>query len=74
MSDPTCRSGVTAEITKNGSSRPLWGPHVIHAGDDVGVATNLDGVSVLAGNVVHFAVQEHGSSQCRVSWTPSIAS
>lgn len=73
MSDPTCGSGVTAEISKNGSSRPIWGPHVIHAGDDVGVATNLDGVSVLAGNVVHFAVQEHGSSQCRVSWTPSIA-
>jgi hypothetical protein len=73
MSDPTCRSGVIAEITKKGSTQPIWGPHVIHAGDDVGVATNLNGVSVLAGTVVHFAVQEHGSSQCRVSWTPSVA-
>jgi hypothetical protein len=73
MSDPTCRSGVKAEITKNGSSRPIWGPHVIHAGDDVGVATNLNGVSVKAGSVLHFAVQENGSSQCRVSWTPSVA-
>jgi Bacterial Ig domain len=73
MSDPTCGSGVTAEITKNGSSNPLWGPQTINAGDGVGVDTNLDGISVNAGDVLHFAVQENGSSQCRVSWTPSVA-
>jgi hypothetical protein len=73
MTDPTCGSGVTAEITKNGSSTPIWGPQVINAGDGVGVDANLDGVSVNAGDVLHFAVQENGSSQCRVSWTPSIA-
>jgi hypothetical protein len=73
MTDPTCGSGVTAEITKNGSSTPLWGPQTIGAGNGVGVDTNLDGVSVNAGDVLHFAVQENGSSQCRVSWTPSVA-
>ena len=73
MTDPTCASGVTAEITKNGSSTPIWGPHTIAAGDGVGVDTNLDGVSVNAGDVLHFAVQENGSGQCRVSWTPSVA-
>ncbi len=73
MSDPTCGSGVTAEITKSGSSRPIWGPHTVHAGDDVGVATNLNGVTVHAGTVLRFAVEEDGSSQCRVSWTPSVA-
>jgi hypothetical protein len=72
MTDPTCGSGVTAEITENGSSTPIWGPQVIQAGDGVGVDTNLDGVSVNAGDVLHFAVQENGSSQCRVSWTPSV--
>jgi hypothetical protein len=73
MTDPTCGSAVTAEITQNGSSAPIWGPQVINAGDGVGVDTNLDGVNVNAGDVLHFAVQEHGSSQCRVSWTPSVA-
>ena len=73
MTDPTCGSGVTAEITKNGSSTPIWGPQTIAAGDGVGVDTNLDGVSVKAGDVLHFAVQENGSGQCRVSWTPSVA-
>ncbi len=73
MSDPTCASGATAEITKNGSSTPIWGPTAIAAGDDVGVNADLDGVSVNAGAVLHFAVQENGSSQCRVSWTPSVA-
>ena len=73
MTDPTCGSGVTAEITKNGSSTPIWGPQTIAAGDEVGVDTNLDGVSVNAGDVLHFAVQENGSGQCRVSWTPSVA-
>jgi major membrane immunogen (membrane-anchored lipoprotein) len=73
MSDPTCASGVTAEITQNGSSTPIWGPQAIAAGNDVGVDANLDGVSVNAGDVLHFAVQENGSSQCRVSWTPSVA-
>jgi hypothetical protein len=72
MSDPACGSGVTAEITKNGSSTPIWGPLTIDAGDGVGVDTNLDGTSVNAGDVLHFAVQENGSSQCRVSWTPSV--
>ncbi len=74
MSSPTCRSGVTAEITKNGAAKPIWGPQVIHAGNQIGIATNLNGVSVNAGDVVHFAVQEDGSKQCRVSWTPSVAS
>jgi hypothetical protein len=73
MTDPTCSSGVTAEITENGSSTPIWGPKTIDAGDGVGVDTNLDGVSVNAGGVLHFAVQGNGSSQCRVSWTPSVA-
>jgi major membrane immunogen (membrane-anchored lipoprotein) len=73
MTDPTCGSGVTAEITENGASTPIWGPQVISAGDGVGVDANLDGVSVNAGDVLHFAVQENGSSQCRVSWTPSVA-
>jgi major membrane immunogen (membrane-anchored lipoprotein) len=73
MTDPTCNSGVTAEITESGSSTPIWGPQVISAGNGVGVDTNLDGVSVNAGGVLHFAVQENGSSQCRVSWTPSVA-
>jgi hypothetical protein len=73
MTDPTCASGVTAEITENGSSTPIWGPQVISAGDGVGVDTNLDGVGVNAGDVLHFAVQENGTSQCRVSWTPSVA-
>ena len=72
MTNPTCSSGVTAEITKNGSSAPIWGPQVINAGDGVGVDANLDGVKVNAGDVLHFAVQEKGSSQCRVSWTPSV--
>jgi hypothetical protein len=72
MSDPTCTSGATAEITKNGSSTPLWGPRVIAAGDSVGVNSDLDGVSVNAGDVLHFAVRESGSGQCRVSWTPSV--
>jgi hypothetical protein len=72
MSDPTCASGATAEITKNGSSTPLWGPQVIAAGDNVGVNADIDGVSVNAGDVLHFAVKENGSVQCRVSWTPSI--
>ena len=43
MTDPTCGSGVTAEITKNGSSTPIWGPQTIAAGDGVGVDTSLDG-------------------------------
>jgi hypothetical protein len=72
MSDPTCASGATAEITKNGSSTPIWGPQTIAAGDDVGVNADLDGVSVNPGDVLHFAVKESGSSQCRVSWTPSV--
>jgi hypothetical protein len=72
MSDPTCASGATAEITKNGSSTPLWGPQVIAAGDNVGVNSDLDGVSVNPGDVLHFAVRESGSGQCRVSWTPSV--
>jgi hypothetical protein len=71
MSDPTCSSGATVEITKNGSSTPIWGPETIPAGDDAGISTNLDAVSVNAGDVLHFAVQGDGSSQCRVSWTPS---
>jgi hypothetical protein len=73
MSSPTCRSGVTAEITKNSTSKPIWGPQVIHAGNEIGITTNLNGVSVNAGDVLHFAVQEDGASQCRVSWTPSIS-
>jgi hypothetical protein len=72
MSDPTCASGATAEITKNGSSTPIWGPQAIAAGDNVGVNSDLDGVIVNAGDHLHFAVQENGSSQCRVSWTPSV--
>ena len=72
MTDPTCGSGVTAEITKNGSSTPIWGPQTIAAGDGVGVDTNLDAVRVNAGDVLHFAVEENGSGQCRVSWTPSV--
>jgi hypothetical protein len=72
MSDPTCASGATAEITKNGSSTPLWGPQVIAAGDNVGVNADLDGVSLNAGDVLHFAVRGSGSGQCPVSWTPSV--
>jgi len=73
MSAPSCRSGVTAEITESGSPMPIWGPKVIHPGDHVGVATNLNGVSLGAGALLHFAVRQDGSSQCRVSWTPSVA-
>ena len=73
MTDPTCGSGVTAEITKDGSSTPIWGPQTIAGSDGVGVDTNLDGVSVNGGDTLHFAVQENGSGQCRVSWTPSVA-
>ena len=72
MSDPTCSSGATLEITENGSSTPIWGPETIPAGDDAGINTNLDAVNVNAGDVLHFAVQGDGSSQCRVSWTPSV--
>ena len=39
----------------------------------MGADTNVDGVSVNAGDVLHFAVEENGPSQCRVSWTPSVA-
>ncbi len=73
MTDPTCSSGVTAEITENGSSTPIWGPQTIAAGDGVGVDTNLDGLSVNTGDVLHFAVQDNGADQCRVSWTPSVS-
>ncbi len=73
MSSPTCRSDVTAEITENGSSKPIWGPRVIHAGNEIGLPTNLNAVSVNAGGVLHFAVQKDGSKQCRVSWTPSVS-
>ena len=73
MTDPTCASGVTAEITKNGSSTPIWGPTAIAAGDDVGVNETSTGSASTPATVLHFAVQENGSSQCRVSWTPSVA-
>ncbi len=72
MTDPTCSAGATAEITENTSPIPIWGPQVIAAGDDVGVDANLDGLNVHAGDVLHFAVQQSGAGQCRVSWTPSV--
>jgi hypothetical protein len=74
MSSPACPSSVTAEITKNNTPKPIWGPRVIHAGNQIGIATDLNGVRVNAGDALHFAVQEDGSSQCRVSWTPSVSS
>jgi hypothetical protein len=73
MSNPACGSGVTAEITKNGSSKPIWGPRTISASHAAGVSSDLDGISVQAGDMLHFAVQKKGSTQCRVSWTPSVA-
>jgi hypothetical protein len=73
MTDPTCAAGVVAEITKNSSSKPIWGPRPISGAPTVEVDSNLDGISVHAGDVLHFAVQERGSVPCRVSWTPSVA-
>jgi hypothetical protein len=73
MTDPGCGSGVTAEITKDRSSRPIWGPRTISAGQAAGVDSKLNGVVVHAGDVLHFAVREKGAAQCRVSWTPSVA-
>lgn len=72
MTDTSCPSGVTAEITVNSSTVPIWNQSIA-AGDGVGQASDLDQVALNAGDVVHFAVQDAGSSQCRVSWTPSIA-
>jgi hypothetical protein len=73
MTSPACGSGVTAEITKDHSSTPIWGPRTVSAHHTAGVGSNLDGVSVHPGDVLHFAVQKNGSAQCRMSWTPSVA-
>ena len=73
MTDPICGSGVTAEITKNSSSTPIWGPTTIAAGNGIGVDSDLDEIRLHAGDTLHFAVHKRGAGQCRVSWTPSVA-
>lgn len=70
--------GVTAKITKNGTI--IWPtngtPQSIAYNDDVGVATDLDSISVAAGDIIRFEVNNGGSANSvndLTSWSPSVA-
>ncbi len=64
--------GVGATITKNGT--PIWGRQTIAYNDQVGLATDVDNVSVNAGDVIRFVVDLGGSNNAYdgTSWDPSI--
>lgn len=75
--DITGGDGVAVRITRNGTQ--IWpgsgGPQAIAYNDQSGVATDLDGVNVAAGDVFRFEVNNGGSgnnANDSTSWSPSI--
>ncbi|MFD2331645.1 hypothetical protein ACFSR7_20515 [Cohnella sp. GCM10020058] len=67
--------GVTARITNNGTRIwPASGDQSIAWNDDFGAESNLDNVSVSAGDVIRFEVNQNtNNANDLTSWVPSIA-
>lgn len=71
-------TGVIEKVTVSGSVSQIWpttgGPQAIGGTDKVGVATNLDGITVAAGDTIRFSVGSNGNdnSYDTASWSPSI--
>ncbi len=63
--------GVVVKITKNGST--IWGPTSIGANDTTGVAANVSGVTVAAGDAIRFEINRNGNYQLDATrWDPFV--
>jgi hypothetical protein len=63
--------GVVVKITKNGTT--LWGPRTIAANDLTGVAANVSGIAVVAGDAIRFEVNRNGDYQYdATAWDPFV--
>ncbi len=63
--------GVVVKITKNGST--IWGATSIGANDTTGVAANVSGVTVAAGDAIRFEVNRNGDYQYdATAWDPYV--
>ena len=68
----TAGNGVIVKITKNGT--PIWGARTIAGSDTTGIATNVSGVSVAAGDVIRFEIANNGDwTSDATSWDPTVA-
>ncbi len=64
--------GVVARITKNGTV--IWGPQTIAYNDQVGVATDLNTITVARGDVIRFEIANNSNNEYdRTSWDPTVA-
>jgi hypothetical protein len=73
-SDTVGGDGIGARITKNGVT--IWGPESVSYNDQTGVEANLDHLSVAAGDVIRFVVDNGGrgnNDHDLTSWDPSVA-
>ncbi len=66
--------GIIARITKNGTRIwPASGDQTIAYNDDLGVESNLDSLSVTAGDVIRFEVEKNANNTSdSTSWTPAV--
>ena len=65
-------NGVVVKITKNGET--VWGARTIAGTDTTGIATNVSGISVVAGDVIRFEIANNGSwTSDATRWDPTIA-
>jgi len=63
---------ATVQITLN--DRVIWGPRRLAASDREGVEGHLDGLTVAAGDLIRFEVQDAAANPAdAVSWAPTIA-
>ena len=65
-------NGVVVKITKNGAT--VWGARTIAGGDTSGIATDVAGIAVAAGDVIRFEIANNGSwISDGTRWDPTIA-
>ncbi len=70
-SDAGGGNGIVARVTKNTS--PIIGNQTIAYNDQSGVDMNADNVTVAAGDIIRFEVNDNGSSDYdRTSWVPEV--
>ncbi|MDO8209949.1 hypothetical protein [Conexibacter sp. CPCC 206217] len=68
----TLGNGVVVKITKN--DVPIWSARTIAGTDTTGIATNVSGVSVVAGDVIRFEIANNGDwANDATSWDPTVA-
>jgi hypothetical protein len=68
----TSGNGVVVKITKNGAA--IWGARTVAGSDTAGIATDVSGVDVAAGDVIRFEIANNGDYAFDATrWDPTVA-